>query len=32
MYTQTPRHPRAGAAVGIAILVLWLAAMGFSAA
>jgi hypothetical protein len=28
MYDQTSRHPRAGAAVGLAILVAWLGALG----
>jgi hypothetical protein len=30
MYTQTPRHPRAGLAAGLAILAAWLGALGIA--
>jgi hypothetical protein len=32
MYSQPARHPRAGIAVGLAILATWLGAFGFAAA
>jgi hypothetical protein len=30
MYTQTPHHPRAGAVIGLAILAVWLGALGLA--
>jgi hypothetical protein len=32
MYVQTPRHPRAGVAVGLAVLAVWLAAFAIALA